>query len=307
MSLVLSILPIVLIIALGYLLAKSGALPSVDWKGIETLSFRVLIPAILILTIVRTDMSLNQFGGVMLALILCWAIIAVLVLCLRLLSRDRLDNPSFTTIFQLGTRWNAFIALAAAEQFIGDAGLAVMAVAIGLLIPTINVSCIVVLSAFGPARSSIWQITKTVLRNPLVQACAVGLMISFSGLSIPGPVMEALDMIGRGALAVGLMAVGAGISLRRLLKWNWRVATALALRPILAPVLFVLIARFLGLDNLQTLAGVLVFAVPAATNGYIVARQMGGDADLYADALTWQTIASMILLPVWALYLQSGQ
>lgn len=307
MSLVLSILPIVLIIALGYVLAKSGALPTADWKGIEILSFRVLIPAVLILTIVQTDMSLDRFGGVMLALILCWAIVAMLILCLRLISRDLLDNPSFTTIFQLGTRWNAFMALAAAEQFGGDAGLAVLAVAIGLLIPTINVSCIVVLSAFGPARSSIWQITKTVLRNPLVQGCAIGLTISFSGLSIPGPVFESLEMIGRGALAVGLMAVGAGISLRRLLRWNWRVATGLALRPLLAPVLFVLIATLLGLDNVQTLAGVLVFAVPAASNGYIVAKQMGGDADLFADTLTWQTIASVVLLPVWALYLQSGQ
>jgi predicted permease len=48
------------------------------------------------------------------------------------------------------------------------------------------------------------------------------------------------------------------------------------------------------------LAGVLIFAVPAAANGYVVAQRMGGDADLYADILTWQTILSLGLLPLLA-------
>lgn len=58
MSLALSVLPLVLIIVCGYLLAKTDILPKADWKGIETLNFRVLIPAVLILTITRTDLSL---------------------------------------------------------------------------------------------------------------------------------------------------------------------------------------------------------------------------------------------------------
>ena len=99
MTLALSVLPLVFIIACGYLLAKTNILPKADWKGIETLSFRVLIPAVLILTITRTDLSLGRFGGVMIALLLTWAVLA---------------------------------ALAAAEQFIGTQGLGVMAVAIAL-------------------------------------------------------------------------------------------------------------------------------------------------------------------------------
>jgi len=33
----------------------------------------------------------------------------------------------------------------------------------------------------------------------------------------------------------------------------------------------------------------------------VVAQRMGGDADLYADILTWQTILSLGLLPLLAL------
>jgi hypothetical protein len=300
MSLALSVLPLVLIIACGYLLAKTHILPKTEWKAIETLSFRVLIPAVLVLAITRTDLSLERFGGVMIALLLTWAALATLALTLRLIPEARLGNPAFTTIFQVGTRWNAFVALAAAEQFVGTQGLGVMAVAIALLIPTINVSCIIVLSAFGPSTTSVSGIIRIVAKNPLVQACAVGLLIYFSGITLPGPIVETLDMVGRGALAVGLLAVGAGISLRRLTRWHWKVAVGVALRPLLAPCIFAVLAMLLGLNPAQTLAGVLVFAAPAASNGYIIAKQMGGDADLYADVLTWQTLLCLIVLPIWA-------
>ncbi|MBD3665571.1 AEC family transporter [Sulfitobacter aestuariivivens] len=300
MSLVLAVLPLLLIIATGYVLARSGALPAADWKGIETLSFRVLIPAVLILAIIRTDLSWATFGTFMITLMLTWALVSLLALMLRLFPHARLENPAFTTLFQTGLRWNAFVALAAAEQFTGDAGLSVLAVAIALLIPTINISCIVVLSAFGPGQVSLGGVSMMVLKNPLVQACLVGLGLYFSDLALPDPILQALDMIGRGALAVGLLAVGAGISLRRLARWDWQVGVALLLRPILGPAIFAGFAFFFGLSPLQAFTGVLVFAAPAATNGYIVAKQMGGNAELYADVLTWQTLLSLAVMPLWA-------
>ena len=300
MSFALSVLPLLMIIATGYGLARSGVLPSADWKGIETLSFRVLIPAVLVLAITQTDLSWNVFGGFITTVIATFVGMAVLCLLVRLIPHRKLSNPAFTSLFQAGSRWNAFVALAAAEQFLGDAGLAAMAVAIAVLIPTINITCIIVLTTFGPERATGGGILKAVAQNPLVQACAVGLVIYFSGLTLPTPVIETLDMLGRGALAVGLMAIGAGISLRRLLGWDWRLAVAVFLRPVLAPALFAGVAFAMGLDPTLTLVGVLIFAAPAATNGYIIAKKMGGDADLYADILTWQTLLSLIVLPIWA-------
>jgi predicted permease len=211
-----------------------------------------------------------------------------------------LGNPAFTSLFQSGVRWNAFVVLAAAEQFTGEASLGAIAVAIAVLIPSINITCIVVLSTFGPRKATPIAIVKSVLKNPLVQACLVGLALYFSGVSLPVPVTEALELVGRGALAVGLLAIGAGISLRRLARWNWNVALAAVMRPLAGPVIFAGIAFALDLTPLQTFAGVMIFAAPAASNGYILAKQMGGDADLYADVLTWQTLLSLIMLPLWA-------
>ena len=299
MSLALSFLPLLLILAAGYVLAKSSMIPRAGWAAIETLSFRGLIPATLILAIARSDLSLERFGGFGLALVGTFLVITILLLSLRLLPKTMLDNPAFTSLFQGGVRWNAFVALAAAEQFL-DGGLAVLAVAIAVLIPMINITCIVVLAAFGPSKASVAKVLNTLVRNPMVQACVIGLMLNFSGMSLPVPVVEALDMIGRGALGVGLMAVGAGISLRRLTRLDWRVCLGVVMRPIAASSIFVMFGLWIGLPAAQVFAGVLVFAAPAASNGYIIAKQMGGDADLYADIMTWQVVVSLLALPFWA-------
>lgn len=299
MILALSVLPLLLIIASGYALAKSAIIPRGSWAAIETLSFRGLIPATLILAISRSDLSIERFGGFGMALVGTLALLVILGLSLRLMPHHMLSNAAFTSLFQSGVRWNAFVALAAAEQFL-TGGIAVMAVAIAVLIPLINVTCIVVLASFGPSKASVSKVFNTLIRNPLVQACVIGLALNLSGMSLPPLIADALDMIGRGALGVGLMAVGAGISLRRLQRLDWRVCLGAFMRPALASSIFVGIGTLLGLPAIQLFAGVLVFAAPAASNGYIVAKQMGGDADLYVDIMTWQVVLSLIALPVWA-------
>jgi predicted permease len=299
MSFALSVLPLLLVIASGYALAKSAIIPRGTWSAIETLSFRGLIPATLILAIARSDLSLERFGGFGLALVGTLIILTLLALMLRLLPHAVLSNASFTSLFQGSVRWNAFVALAAAEQFL-TGGIAVLAVAIAVLIPLINITCIIVLAAFGPSKASVSKILNTLSRNPLVQACVIGLTLNISGFSLPQPLEEALATIGGGALGVGLMAVGAGISLRRLKRIDWRVAFGVLMRPVLASTIFAVFGTALGLPAVQVFAGVLVFAAPAASNGYIVAKQMGGDADLYADIMTWQVVLSLLALPFWA-------
>lgn len=298
MDLALLVLPVFLTILCGYGLAVSGGLPADQWTGVEVMSFRLLIPAVLIGAIAESDLEMSRYGPLIAMLILTLVILAVLLFLLRFLLPDTvMDAPSFTTLFQAGTRWNGFIALALAEQIAGDEGILMIAVVMAFLIPLINIVNIIMLSAYGPGETSAKVIAMTILKNPLVQACAIGLTLSISGLSIPGPIAQSLDFIGRAALGVGLLAVGAGITFRRLLRAGVLVWVGLVLRPVLTPMIFITLGRFIGLEPLQLLIGAMVMAVPAAANGYIIARRMGGNAGLYADIMTWQAIAGMLVLP----------
>jgi len=298
MDLALLVLPVFLTILCGYGLAVSGGLPADQWTGVEVMSFRLLIPAVLIGAIAESDLEMSRFGPLIAMLVLTLVILGVLMFLLRLIvPQSRMDNASFTTLFQAGTRWNGFISLALAEQIAGDEGILLIAVVMAFLIPLINIVNIIMLSAYGPGKFSLKTMMMTIVTNPLVQACAIGLTLSISGLSIPGPIAQSLDVIGRAALGVGLLAVGAGITFRRLLRVGPLVVLGLILRPLLAPAIFILLGSWIGLVPLQLLIGAMVMAVPAAANGYIIARRMGGNAGLYEDIMTWQAIAGMLVLP----------
>lgn len=304
MAIALSILPIALTILCGHILVRTGILPRDNWGGIETLSYRLLIPVVLVKSIAFSNLSPAEFGPMILALVGALLLAGLGVLLLRLFrTQDKLPNPAFTTLFQTTTRWNAFIALAAAELFVGADGLAMIAVAMAVLIPLINIANIVILAAFGTAKASAKEITIMVLKNPLVQACVIGIAINLSGVQLPDPVTQTLDLIGRAALGIGILAVGAGIDPARLFRSSTTMWLGVVFRMVFCPALFLAVSRFIGLGQTETLVGVLVLAVPAASNGYIVAKQMGGDADLYADVLAWQTVLSMIVLPLLAIFL----
>lgn len=301
MQIALSILPILLTIACGYVVMATGVIARDKWEAINTLSFRVLIPAVLISTIAVSDLSAIAFGAVIWSMLATLFVAGLIIFALRWsIPPARLPNPAFTTLFQTTTRWNAFIALAAAEQFAGQQGLAILALAMAVLIPVINVANIVVLSSYGPMRMTTRQVVLTIVKNPLVQGCLIGLAINLTGAALPAPLLQTLDLIGRAAIGIGLLAVGAGIGIKRLFRFSWALWAGVSLRLAVCPALFLIFAHVAGLGPVETLTGALVFAVPAATNGYIIARQMGGDADLYADILTWQTLLSMLLLPVLA-------
>jgi predicted permease len=69
-------------------------------------------------------------------------------------------------------------------------------------------------------------------------------------------------------------------------------------RMMFGPAIFLAVATGFGLAQTEVLIGIIVLVGPAASNGYILAKKMGGDADLYADILAWQTIMSMLILPL---------
>ena len=72
---------------------------------------------------------------------------------------------------------------------------------------------------------------------------------------------------------------------------------------VLSPEIFLSVAAGLGLGQTEVMTGIVIMAVPTASNGYILAKKMGGDAALYADILAWQTILSMLTLPLLILFL----
>ncbi|MXQ06479.1 hypothetical protein GQ651_01325 [Alphaproteobacteria bacterium GH1-50] len=299
MSVALVILPIALVILTGWAARRSGFVPRDAWPGIETLSFRLLIPAILIDAIGAADLDPARIGPLAISLIGTVAILGGIALAMRaVLPRSKVSNASLSSLVQTSTRWNAFISLAAADLLYGPEGVLLIAVAMAVLIPFINVGNILIIASLVRAEAGWRGVLKAVATNPIIIGCAIGLVLNPLG-GLPEPLSNGFQIVGRAALGVGLLAVGAGIEVKRFLAVSRTVVLAVLIRPGLAPLVFLGLGSLAGLAGPELVAGVLATAIPAASNGYIVARKMGGDAELFADILAWQTLASLLALPAY--------
>ena len=312
MQAVLSILPVIALVALGHILRRTKLIADQSWPGIEQLGYRILFPAILCVSIYRSELSPQSAGPYVGAMALAFIAVGGLALWLR--GPLQLSNPRASSMFQASLRINSLLILAVAAQGLGQKSLSDVAVALAFLIPSFNIAAIVVLTLLPPERQdrpattrmqTSRRILAEILRNPMVLGCGAGLVLNLTGTVLPGWVLAPLDWLGQGALAIGLLSVGAGIQIRRLLQSDVAMWSGVALRLLICPALFAVIGFLFSLPADQIASGLLATAAPGASVGYILARQMGGDADFFADIFTWQTVLSALSLPIW-LFLASN-
>jgi hypothetical protein len=293
--------PVFLLIVLGFALKQSLMRLETQWHGLERLVYYVLFPALLIETLARADLASVPVAGVGGALLLSAVLLSALCLALRpfLAAKCAVDGPAFTSIFQGATRWQTYVALAVAGNLYGELGLALASVAMVAIIPLVNVLSVAVLAHYAsPEKQSIRMIAMTVVRNPLIWACAIGLAINISHLPLPHIWHEVAGALGRSSLAIGLLVTGAGLHLEGLFRPSAAAALGVFLKLILMPVVAVTLALLFGLSGANLVVVASCSSVPTSSSAYVLARQMGGDAPLLAQIITLQTIIAALTMPI---------
>jgi len=300
-AVVTSLLPIFALIIMGFLVRKSGFVPAGQWHGIELITYWLLFPPLLITTLARSTLSFGDLAPFAMTLLLLVVVLSVIVWLVRVPLKKLLNvqGPAFTTIFQTSTRWHGFIALAIVDKLYGDTGLAVMAIAFAVMVPYLNVINILVLATYaGKEKPTALMILSSMARNPLIWGILAGIGVKLSGFVLPDPVFTTLDLLGGGALGVSLLTMGAGLSWRAMRRSGKEVLFAATMKLVLAPAVAAGLALSLGVSGSEFVIVIIAAAVPTAINGYVLARTMGGDAELYAATSTAQVLASFITLPL---------
>lgn len=295
-----ALLPVFLLIVFGAVLKRSLMREDAQWHGLERLTYYVLFPALLIQTLVKADLSKVPVAGVGGALFLSALAMSLLCLALQpLLARLRIDGPAFSSIFQGATRWQTYVALAVSGNLFGDVGLALASVAMVAIIPLVNVFSVAVLAHYASDKKQpAGRIVLTVVRNPLIWACAIGLLLNVAHVPLPKIWHEVADALGRSSLAIGLLVTGAGLHLEGLLRPSAGAAIGVFLKLVAMPVLAIALALWFGLTGANLVIVAAASAVPASSSAYVLARQMGGDAPLLAQIITLQTILAAITMPI---------
>ena len=292
-----AIAAIFLIICLGHLMRRARFVDDLFWPQLDRVNYYVLMPALLLNSIAIADLSDVNLLPFICALMTAIAAMMILVIAARPILG--LEGPQFASFFQACTRWNGFVALATIVAVYGAPALGPAGVAFAVLVPFLNVMSVIVLARNAHSQPpGPKKILGLLVRNPLVWACFVASLLNASGIGLPGPVGDFMLIVSRAALAMGLVSVGAALNLGALRAVSFHLGLASGLKLLLMPLLMFASATLFGIDGLALSVMIVAGSVPTATASYVLARQLGGDAEFMASLITATTLISVVTMPL---------
>ncbi|MBT8436918.1 MAG: AEC family transporter [Gammaproteobacteria bacterium] len=296
-----AIAPIFLIIATGYLLFKTRIVDESVWSAIEHICFYLLFPFLIIRTLSRANLgSVPVFDFIAVIVVAILGMSALLILIQAFIwKRFPQSGPSFSSIFQGATRFHGFVAIAVIGPLYGDTGVTLAALALAIMVPLLNVISVVVLSVYGHSdtRPQVIAVVKRIITNPLILACIVGLL--FNWLGVPDILFDAIDIIGAGGLGLALLAVGASMNFGQAAQHKMLLTVGVLTRLIGMPTIVIAMSWLVGLDGIARTVAIIAGAVPTAASAYVMARKMGGNAELMSSIVTFQVFVAFFTLPLF--------
>ncbi len=297
LPIVLAILPIFILIFLGYGLRRLGVLGEGFWRGAERLVYFVLFPPLLFTTLAGADFAALAAGELALAMVAGAGALMVLLSAARPVLG--IDGPAFTSLAQGALRQNTYIGFSAAFALFGTDGLAAAAIWVAAVTPIANVYCIGLLVRHGTAAEpGVRAVTLAVLKNPIILASVAGAGVNLAGLALPSVADEVLAILARGALPLGLLAVGAGLDFAAVRQGGRALPLAVVAKLAVLPLFVLVSLQAFAVTGLGATVALLIAGLPTAPTSYILARQLGGDARLLAGIITVQTACAMVTLPL---------
>ncbi|MBO6825209.1 MAG: AEC family transporter [Sneathiella sp.] len=297
-SVSLSILPIFLLLILGYLLRRNAFPGEGFWPMADKVTYWVLFPALLFFRTTTAPLGGDLVGPYAIALIGALTLCAVFAVVTTKLFG--ISNKVGGSLFQGATRHNTFIAFATADMLFGNEGLLIAAVATSLLVPPTNLFCVSALVTYqGNENGDLKRrLIQELIRNPLLIAIGAGVLLNLTGIG-PLPVIHDMaDIISRAALPFALLCVGAGLHIRAMKAETKSLILSTFGKMIVFPAVMLGVILITGLDGPAAVILLIYGAVPTASSGYALARQLGSDEKVMAAIITIQTFLSMITLPV---------
>ncbi|HZK59085.1 MAG TPA: AEC family transporter [Cryobacterium sp.] len=289
------------VILVGYVIERAGIAGPEGGRVLNRVAFFVATPALLFTVLVHADVRVffSPFLATVLASVACGVVLYVAVS----LAFFRTPLAETTLGAAASTYVNANnIGLPVAIYVLGSAQYVAPVLLLQLLV--LAPLTLTILDGSTRGHVSFRSIVTQPLRNPMIIASVVAVLIAVLGITVPAPVLAPLDILGGAAIPMVLLAFGMSLHGQRLLKagsGRKRVAVASAIKVAAMPLIAYLVGRFVfGLAGPELFAVVTVSALPTAQNIYNFSARYNRGTVVARDTVLVTTIASIPALLVIA-------
>ncbi len=306
-----AVLPIILMVAVGYLLRRINLLKEDVARALNRLVFRVFLPVMLFLNVYRIqDLAKMEFGymAYVLGVVMVIFFLAIPVV-LSVTSRNDRRGP----LWQASFRSNfALIGIPLAGAMAGERGEILASILSAATVPLFNVLAVIALSVFGKGEKkvSVGRILWGIVTNPLI----IGILLGFVCLGVRSgfealdisfrltdvkPVYKMLEYLSAVATPLALICLGGQFAFSAIGELRREILTGTLLRALIAPIIGVGVAFLLFRDRFgaaEFACFVGAFSTPVAVSSAPMAQEMGGDASLAGQLVVWSTLLSGVTI-----------
>jgi len=293
------VLPIFLIMLLGYFLTKAKFWDAHFTDMANKVSFRLFLPILLFNNIYEMDldqlfdMKLISFGlgGIIIVILLAVPLVMLMV------KQDNKRGVLVQAIF----RSNFLIfGIAISGNIFGSEGVGVASKLIGFLIPLFNFCAVIVLACFNKEnKRNIGSMIKGVIKNPLIIGCGLGIITLSLGIRLPKPIYTCLHDLGAIGAPLAVLMLGAEFKFEGLRKNIKYIIMGTLGRLVIVPSIALALAIMLGFRRCELITLLAVFGAPVAINSYIMSKEAGADSELAGQLVVVSTFLAPFTLCVF--------
>ncbi len=301
LNIVTTIVPIFVIILLGWLTRVFGFIRTDFIAPANRLVFYLAIPAMIFRSISKTSLN-GHFDGWVAALSL---LSICLVFCIAWTWGyiTRVPRRQRGTFIQNSFHGNmGYIGLAVSYYYLGSEGFVRASILAGFLMILQNFLGVIALQAHtenNSASSNRWTAVLKIAGNPIILSALAGILISVSAVTVPLVVGRCLDILSDMALPLALLIIGASLSFDMLQPRLMAVFSTGVLKLLLLPGIGYMLYRLCDLPPESSLSGVILLASPTATVTYVMAKEMGGDSEFAVANISLNTLLSALTYTIW--------
>ena len=300
------VLPVFLIIAFGYLAARTKLLSEDAIDGLMRFSQSFAIPCLLFRSISELDLTTSFEPG----LLFSFYIGAFAAFATGFLGAHKGFNRPLDESVAIGFACmfsnSLLMGLSITERAYGTAALTGNYAIIAMHSPMFYAFGIALMEwvrSRGQGLSGLalgGQVVRAIFAQPLVIGIVAGVAVNLSGLAVPEAVGAATDMMGRAGLPAALFGLGGILMRYRPQGDKSLIALVVVITLILHPVVTYLLARYVFVVNLPALrSSVVTAAMPPGVNAYLFAHMYGTGRRVAASAVLIATALSILTAWFW--------
>lgn len=301
MATITTIIPIFLIILMGWYARQRGFVPPEFLGPANRLVFYLAIPAMIFRSISKASLKSEFHPGVL--CITLGAIVTVYLLAWWGVGLMGLIRKKRGTFIQSVSHGNlGYIGLAVAFYYLGEGGLVKASLVAGFMMILQNFLAVIALQFYSSKSlndHSLFHLGEKIIANPVIISALGGIIFSASGIAMPLVVDRSLQLISQMALPLALLIIGASLSFGIIRRETLLVMISGMMKLLLLPALGWTGFMFLSIGPNEYLPALILMASPTATIVYVMGSEMHGDPDLATATISMSTLVSAFTFSFW--------